>query len=128
MEREVPLHFLKVLQFGELTKPQKLFLYILFDNLFQQCDKETLKRVFRVGLGASKKQGQFEAEEQDDQEQAKRMVEFKKGVSEYFLTHFYIKKKKDLKALTDKESREAMNRKFKAVFDVINSDAAGLTF
>ena len=50
---DVPLHFLKVLVFGELAQPQQLFLYVLFDYVFEHNSREQLRVVFKKGLKAS---------------------------------------------------------------------------
>ena len=47
---DIPLHFLKVLNFEELTKAQELFLYIGFSETLAQADKDKLKDVFRKGI------------------------------------------------------------------------------
>jgi len=51
-KNDVPLHFLKVLDFGELSKPQQLFLFVLFDSIVEESSREELKVVFRKGLKA----------------------------------------------------------------------------
>lgn len=51
-KNDVPLHFLKVLDFGELSKPQQLFLFVLFDSIVEESSREELKIVFRKGLKA----------------------------------------------------------------------------
>jgi len=45
-ENDIPLHFMKVLDFDNLTKPQLLFLFVLFDAIFDACTKEQIKGVF----------------------------------------------------------------------------------
>lgn len=35
-DNDIPLHFLKVLNFEEITKAQLLFLFILFDYVFEK--------------------------------------------------------------------------------------------
>ena len=55
---DIPLHFLKVLKFEEeegLSKPQELFLYILFDALFEDLKKEEIKTIFKKGFKPSSK-------------------------------------------------------------------------
>jgi hypothetical protein len=49
--------------------------------------------------------------------QEDKNADFKKGFSEYFLTKFYVKKKKEC----EKEGKmgEDMKEKFKVVFDII---------
>ncbi len=51
---DLPLHFLKVLDFTDLdeslTKPQQLFLYLLFDQLLSLTTKEELKTLFMKSL------------------------------------------------------------------------------
>lgn len=44
---ELPLHFLKVLDFEQLNKPQVLFLHLMLESLFSHCaDIEAVKTVF----------------------------------------------------------------------------------
>lgn len=57
---DLPLHFLKVLDFSSstddaeegkgLTKPQLLFLFILFDSMFEEHTKDEIKAIFKKGL------------------------------------------------------------------------------
>ena len=58
---DLPLHFLKVLDFSNLedggktlTKPQQLFLYLAFDELFTSHPKEDIRKVFLKSLAPSK--------------------------------------------------------------------------
>jgi nucleolar MIF4G domain-containing protein 1 len=58
---DLPLHFLKVLDFSNLedggktlTKPQQLFLYLAFDELFTSHPKEDIRKVFLKSLAHSK--------------------------------------------------------------------------
>jgi hypothetical protein len=56
---DLPLHFLKVLDFSNLdetlTKPQQLFLYILFDQLFASHSRDEIRTVFLKSLVTKKK-------------------------------------------------------------------------
>lgn len=62
---DIPLHFLKVLDFSQgegesaLSKPQQLFLYVLFDFVFANHSKEQLKVVFVKGLTTKSQQAQL---------------------------------------------------------------------
>ena len=47
MASELPLHFLKVLDFEQLSKPQILFLHLMLESLLSHCaDTEAVKIVF----------------------------------------------------------------------------------
>ncbi|CDW86880.1 nucleolar mif4g domain-containing protein 1 [Stylonychia lemnae] len=97
-ENELPLHFLKVLQFDELSKPQNLFLYVLLDDIYERQSKDQIKIIFKKGMN-------------------EKHSEFRKGLSEYILTKYYLKKKKDLNG--EKMSQE-LQTKIKTTFDIIN--------
>lgn len=92
-KNDVPLHFLKVLDFGELSKPQQLFLFVLFDSIVDESSKEELKVVFRKGLKAG--QAKANAQDSDAEPEDDKLGDFRRGLSEYLLTRFYLKKKRD---------------------------------
>jgi hypothetical protein len=53
---DLPLHFLKVLDFhsdGGLTQPQLLFLYLLFDQIFEQQSKDQLRQLMNKTFKAA---------------------------------------------------------------------------
>lgn len=72
-------------------------MHLICEELFTSLSKDDLKSVFRRGI-------------QD------KHNDFRQGFSEYLLTKFYVKKKKE----SDGKLSEEMQTKFKAVFDVIN--------
>lgn len=45
-ELELPLHFLKVLNFSDLSKPQQLFLQVMFDYIYDEFSKDQVKKLF----------------------------------------------------------------------------------
>jgi hypothetical protein len=47
---DTPLHFMKVLSFEELTKPQILFLFVILDDLFERSSIDQLKQIFKRGV------------------------------------------------------------------------------
>jgi hypothetical protein len=55
---DLPLHFLKVLDFSNLdetlTKPQQLFLYLVFDQIFSTHTKEEIRTIFLKSLVTKK--------------------------------------------------------------------------
>jgi hypothetical protein len=50
-----------------------------------------------------------------------KLVDFRRGLSEYILTKFYLKKKKEGAI----ESEEGLKDKFKMCFDIINKEQEG---
>jgi len=61
----------------------------------------------------------------DDADQEKH-AEFKRGFSEYLLTKFYAKKKKEAeKEVIDGKLNNDLKDKFKAIFDIINKQQEG---
>jgi hypothetical protein len=144
---DLPLHFLKVLNFDPneeerqskegtgLSKPQQLFLYVLFDSIFQAHTPEQLKAIFKKGLkarvakraasgGARREEASDQSEEEDDNEEEAgkdedKLVDFRRGLSEYLLTKFYLKKKKE-GSMDSASASSDLKEKFKACFDVIN--------
>lgn len=137
---DLPLHFLKVLDFSNLedgsgqtlSKPQQLFLYLAFDELFTTHPKEDVRKVFLKSLAPSKLKkrvlrGDFdddddrdsEADVPEEGEDEEKHVEFKRGFSEYLLTKYYAKKRKEAEK-TGGAMQEEVKEKFKAIFDIIN--------
>ena len=135
---DLPLHFLKVLDFSNLedgsgptlTKPQQLFLYLAFDELFTTHPKEDIRKVFLKSLAPSKlkkrvMRGDFDDDDDRDSdvpeegEDEEKHVEFKRGFSEYLLTKYYAKKRKEGEK-TGGGMQEEVKEKFKAIFDIIN--------
>lgn len=134
---DLPLHFLKVLDFSDLdetlTKPQQLFLYLLFDHLLDSTNKDGLRTLFQKSLYPKKQKKAkalmkgLEEEEDGDMDDAEseeepandeeRHLDFKKGLSEYLLTKFYVKKKRESES---GKLEGDLKDKFKAIFDIIN--------
>ena len=130
---DLPVHFLKVLNFNAddtdgLTKPQLLFLYLLFDTIYENHTKEEIKTIFKKGLKAAKSKtkidldvSQDEAEEEEEEATEDKLGDFRRGLSEYLLTKFYLKKKKEAGLAMDPILKE----KFKVTFDIINKQQEG---
>ena len=60
-----------------------------------------------------------EAEVPEEGEDEEKHVEFKRGFSEYLLTKYYAKKRKEGEK-TGGGMQEEVKEKFKAIFDIIN--------
>ena len=54
-----------------------------------------------------------------EEEESDKLADFRKGLSEYLLTKFYLKKKKE-GALTNPVGGALLKDKFKITFDLIN--------
>jgi hypothetical protein len=65
--------------------------------------------------------GGFESDDSKPGQDDDKHTEFKKGFSEYLLTKFYAKKKKESeKEAADGKLPSDIKDKFKAIFDIIN--------
>lgn len=102
-----------------------MFLFILFDFVFSSYTSEQLKVVFTKGLSTKREQAQHKKSlMESDSENEKgdtgedRLADFRRGMSEYLLTKFYLKKKTE-GAL---ESEIGLKDKFRVCFDIINKE------
>ena len=83
MATELPLHFLKVLDFDQLSKPQVLFLHLMLESLLSNCtDTQAVKIVFERGFLVGKDEG------------SEKMLHLIKGLSGYILGKFYLRLKR----------------------------------
>jgi len=81
---DIPLHFLKVVNFDEspMDKPLVLFLHLLLERVFEVCkDKDQVISVFSAGLL------------HQDETKMDNNKEFAKGMSQYLLSKFYSRVK-----------------------------------
>lgn len=95
-------------------------MYILFTEVFTSHSKEELRAVFKRGLALRKPgtQGEHSEEDEDGAPEEDKLGDFRRGLSEYLLTKFYLKKKQ--------EGLEAdLKEKFKVVFELINKQNEG---
>ena len=110
---DVPIHFLKVIEFkpsgGSMSKPATLFMHLLLQSLLRNLvDNEKIQEVFGRGL--------------DDREGKK--TEFVKGLSEFILGKFYLRLKKSHEKDGGKIPKE-LQKKLKTVFKVIKENQKG---
>ena len=90
--QDLPLHFLKVLDLASdegLSQPQVLFMYIVFNDMFENLSKEEVRTVFaktfKTGQGAKGKDNLM-SDNEDEAIAEDKLADFKKGISEYVLT------------------------------------------
>lgn len=59
MTKQLPLHFLKVIDFEDLNKANTLFLHLVLENIIQGCENaEQVTSVFKQGFMMNKKEEQ----------------------------------------------------------------------
>ncbi len=126
------MHFLKVIDFTSdegMTKPQILFMYLLFNYIYENHTKDQIKSIFQKTFktGQSKP---LDANDSDDHEHGiaeDKLADFKKGISEYVLTQFYVKKRKEAEKQegVSKKMPSELQEKFKVTFDLINKQQEG---
>jgi hypothetical protein len=101
-------------------------LYILFDQVFSTASKDEIKALFvktlKTPAPASSKRERAARDYSDNDEagatvQEDKTADFRKGLSEYLLTRFYVKKRKD-----GELDGGNLKAKFKVVFDIINKE------
>ena len=100
----VPIHFLKVIDFERIDKPNTMFMQLLLSGIFEKSpDAETVDSVFRTGFlmtHAEKEEG---------------VEKFIRGFSGFVLGKFYLR----IKRQNDGNVPKALSSKLKAAFAVI---------
>jgi hypothetical protein len=131
---DIPLHFLKVIDFddlqGDKAKPTMVFLHLLLDQIFEESE-ETLSVVFAKGLpdiSGNQRQLMYDSDSDDflgtkaaakrenkgkktvTEDNSEQLKEFIKGFSNFVLTKFYNRVK----------DNKQIQTKLKAVFAVLS--------
>ena len=95
--------------------------------MYEAHSKDEIRGIFKKGLLGQKKAAAKDHSDESGQEdegiEEDKLGDFRRGLSEYLLTKFYLKKKKE-GALTA-EGGSLLKEKFKVTFDVINKDQEG---
>jgi hypothetical protein len=95
---------------------------VLFDLIFSELTVDKIKKVFVKGLTTKRQQQSLIESDSDEGDVGEdKLAEFRRGLSEYLLTKFYLKKKKE--GALEKEA--GLKEKFKACFDIINKEQEG---
>ena len=130
----IPLHFLKLIDFSELTtdkattKPTLVFLHLLLDQIFEESENaEVITDIFTRGLPdiSNKRQLAYDSDSDDfmgtkasakaknkkpaAEDNSGQLKDFIRGFSNFLLTKFYNRVKDDEKVMG----------KMKAVFNIL---------